>query len=344
MTPGSNVRALSSRFAACTAAAVTPEQLVPYVLAMGGGAPHPCGEGMGYLRGGRLVLAAWPAAGACEPPGASARSVRSPQNMPGVSDAPDTFNVYETESIRAGVDASVERALALPGVEEITVLAPCRPSAAPADAASRRDRYWGLPLPVQAPAGRLGQKWRNTLIRARRDLALETSDPSADPAATKAGAPLISGTSGTAGQKAMWTREHGELVERFLRSRPLGPGSAALFRRIGAYLEAVPGALLFSARSVSGRLEGLCVGDVSALATAFYLFAFRRPDSPPGTADLLLSALAEAAAARGHSRLNLGLGINPGIEFFKRKWGATPVLPYVETRWTPAKKWWRAWF
>lgn len=318
LKPGPDARAFSGQ-AASTAAAVTPEQLVPYVLAMGGGTPHPCGDGIGYLRDGRLVLAVWPGA-------------------------------HE----QAGVDASVERALALPGVERITVLAPCRPSAAPTDAVSRQDRYWGLPLPVHAPAGRAGQKWRNTLIRAQRDLTLELSDPAAPaaPAALACGnaaapkpGPLNPISQATAPQAGQWTREHGELVEGFLRSRPLGPGSAALFRRIGAYLEAVPDALLFSARSASGRLEGLCVGDCSALATAFYLFAFRRPDSPPGTADLLLAALAATAAARGHSQLNLGLGINPGIEFFKRKWGATPVLPYVETSWTPAKKaWWRAWF
>ena len=307
--PEMDARACSSRFAACTAAAVTPEQLIPYVLAMGGGTPHACGDGIGYLRAGRLVLAAWPAC--CN-------------EYAGEGEG--------TDSLAAGVDASVERALALPGVERITVLAPCRPSAAPDNAVSRRDRYWGLSLPVRPPAGRAGQKWRNTLIRARRDLA-----PDPNPADTAA----LAST-----QKAgLWTREHGDLVEQFLRSRPLGPGSATLFRRIGAYLEAVPDALLFSARSASGRLEGLCVGDCSALATAFYLFAFRRPDSPPGTADLLLSALAETAAARGHTRLNLGLGINPGIEFFKRKWGATPILPHVETSWTPAKKpWWRAWF
>ena len=31
--------------------------------------------------------------------------------------------------------------------------------------------------------------------------------------------------------------------------------------------------------------------------------------------------------------LNLGLGINPGVAFFKRKWNARPWLPYVETSW-----------
>ncbi len=335
---------LSPRLAAYTAAAPTPEYLVPYVLAMGGGTPCPCGEGIGYRRDGRLVLAVCPSAGT--PGGTSDGTTGETHGK--------TENPARLAAVAASVNESVERALALPGVERITVLAPCRPAAAPHDAVSSTDHYWGLPLPVRPPAGRAGQKWRNTLLRAQRDVTLESSDPAAP--GTDA-SPFrehtrknnrenerITGPKIHLGAE-QWTREHGELVESFLRSRPLGPGSATLFRRIGAYLEAVPDALLFSARSASGRLEGLCVGDCSALSTAFYLFAFRRPDSPPGTADLLLSALAETATARGHSRLNLGLGINPGIAFFKRKWGATPILPHVETSWTPARApWWRKWF
>ena len=65
----------------------------------------------------------------------------------------------------------------------------------------------------------------------------------------------------------------------------------------------------------------------------FYLFAFRSPESPPGTADALLDALAAEGIRRGHTLLNLGLGINPGIVFFKRKWNATILRPHVETSW-----------
>ncbi len=32
-------------------------------------------------------------------------------------------------------------------------------------------------------------------------------------------------------------------------------------------------------------------------------------------------------------RMNLGLGVNPGIRRFKEKWGAGRCLPYVETSW-----------
>lgn len=94
-----------------------------------------------------------------------------------------------------------------------------------------------------------------------------------------------------------------------------------------------PDALLFAARDCEGALQGFAVGDYTALGTVFYLFAFRAPESPPGTADALLDALAAEGIRRGHTLLNLGLGINPGIVFFKRKWNATILRPHVETSW-----------
>ena len=57
-------------------------------------------------------------------------------------------------------------------------------------------------------------------------------------------------------------------------------------------------------------------------------------------ADALLAALAAEGAERGHGLLNLGLGIHPGVAFFKKKWGASAFLPCVETSWTLQKKGW----
>ena len=122
-------------------------------------------------------------------------------------------------------------------------------------------------------------------------------------------------------------------MEQYIRSRPFAPGTRHLFRNIGPYVEAVPDALLFAARDCEGALQGFAVGDYTALGTVFYLFAFRAPESPPGTADALLDALAAEGIRRGHTLLNLGLGINPGIVFFKRKWNATILRPHVETSW-----------
>ena len=64
------------------------------------------------------------------------------------------------------------------------------------------------------------------------------------------------------------------------------------------------------------------------------MFSFRHPEAPPGTADLLLDALVRKSVEFGHMNMNLGLGINGGIGFFKKKWGALPCLPYVETSWS----------
>jgi len=59
----------------------------------------------------------------------------------------------------------------------------------------------------------------------------------------------------------------------------------------------------------------------------------RAPARPAGATDLLLSGLLGEAHERGHTRMNLGLGVNEGVGFFKRKWGAVPFLPYVQTTW-----------
>ena len=84
------------------------------------------------------------------------------------------------------------------------------------------------------------------------------------------------------------------------------------------------GSLLLSARRSDGRLAAFTVGEFSALCTAFYLFCFRdHLLAPPGSADLLLSGLMDAACERGQTYINLGSGINEGIRYFKRKWGGS---------------------
>ena len=98
-------------------------------------------------------------------------------------------------------------------------------------------------------------------------------------------------------------------------------------------MKSSPDAVLFAARNPSGRLLAMAVGDYSALGTAFYMFAFRHDDCPPGVSDALLHELAEEAGRRGQTVLNLGLGIDGGITFFKKKWGAFESMPHLETSW-----------
>ena len=165
------------------------------------------------------------------------------------------------------------------------------------------DWYWTLPLPCVPPS----DKVRNMLRRAERDVEIRQEE---------------------------WGPEAASLAVAYCRARRLEQGTRFIYGRIGEYLSACPEARLFAARSrADGSLAACAVGDFSALGAAFYMFAFRRPDAPPGCADALLAALMEEGARRGHTVMNLGLGIGPGIEFFKKKWRARQSLPYHERRW-----------
>lgn len=200
------------------------------------------------------------------------------------------------------LEKAVACALAMPNLRRITVLAPVVPDAAPDRAVVERDAWWCVALPHEP-----GQKLRNMLNRARREahVAVEA-----------------------------WGPEHDALVDHYLKVRTLAPGTRHIFGKVGDYVRQSPDAVLFSARDASGRLLAMAVGDYSALSTAFYMFAFRHDDCPPGVSDALLKALADEAESRGQNMLNLGLGIDSGITFFKKKWGAFEAMPHLETSWT----------
>lgn len=211
--------------------------------------------------------------------------------------------------VRQRVDAATECALALPGVKHITVLAPVRPAQAPAAAISGpADAYWELSLPLLRTDGSLPwQKLRNMVRRALREVEVRSE---------------------------RWQPEHAALVQDFVRRRPLEAGTVHIFGRLEAYAASHADVLLLSARRRDdGALQAFVLGDYASLSTAFYMFAFRRQDAVPGCADALLAALVREAEMRGHSRFCLGLGIDAGIRFFKRKWHAHPALPCVETGW-----------
>jgi hypothetical protein len=220
---------------------------------------------------------------------------------------------------------SVDLALESSAAPRITVLAATRPKQAPAVATgaassedsseNTRDAYLAVPIPPPAPK----QKLRNLLRRAAREVTMDHGR--------------------TLGQ------EHLALVDRYLESRDLESGTRLIFRNIPAYVQACPGALVISAwlneSDDTPRLAGFVVGDFTSLSTACYMFAFRDPDiAPPGTADLLLHALLQEAEKRGQIRMNLGLGINPAIRYFKQKWGAGTFLPCVETSWERRPRGW----
>lgn len=271
-----------------SAAAVVPDQILPYVAAVSGLETCLIGNCALHSGAGQGVLVAYP-----------------------LHDPLDA----------AGAEEAVKLACKLPGLERITVLAANRPLCAPSHAVTSTDSYWQIQLPPR----KMPAKLANMLRRARSEIAIDNGSG-----------------------KGSWTRAHARLVAEFCRRKQdyLDAGTVYLFQQLGAYLDGNPDARLFSAWRRDGSLAGLAIGDYTSLATAFYMFAFRHDNAPPGTSDLLLEAVIREGANLGHSRVNLGLGINPGIEFFKKKWGATSFLAYTETSWNipkamrPEKKSW----
>jgi hypothetical protein len=200
--------------------------------------------------------------------------------------------------------AAVDEALKLPRLSRITVMGPARPAQAPAASPAVQDHYLSLPVPAPPP----GQKLRSLLRRAGRELTVERG--------------------------RSCTPEHMALVQRYLEERELALGTRHIFQRLPRYTEDSAGSLIVSARRSDQRLAAFAVGEFASRHTAMFMFCFRNPDlAPPGSVDLLLSALLEEARARGQTRMNLGLAVNTGIGFFKRKWGAELFLPYVEVSW-----------
>lgn len=208
------------------------------------------------------------------------------------------------------LDAAVEEALQTKGLQHITILCPEKPSQTPENASVSEDAYWSLPLPL-AP---FKQKLRNMLARAKRDISIEES-----------------GAEG-------YGQEHEAIVNDFCSRRTLEPGMIHIFHQLKKYLAESPNARLFSARTKEGKTAAFAIGDYSSFNTAFYMFACRLPSAPPGTADALLEAVAKYGEEHGHSQLNLGLAVNDGIGFFKKKWGAEFFLPCYEYGWDIQKE------
>jgi hypothetical protein len=126
-----------------------------------------------------------------------------------------------------------------------------------------------------------------------------------------------------------FSKDHQKLVYDFLQDHPLEEGIRHIFQGIPSYLSSVPSAFLFDARDSEGTLTAFDIGEFGARDYAFYMFNFRsRQHYIPGASDLLLQALVAEARGRGKSFVNLGLGINEKVRFFKRKWGGVPFLPH----------------
>lgn len=179
----------------------------------------------------------------------------------------------------------------------VSLLAPALPDALKEDAPTPSDEYYRLDLTTLA----IPQKTRNMLTRAQRDVVVDE------------------GTLGKA---------HKQLLEEFLRAHRLDDATRTIFKRVPEYAKSAT-VVVLQARDAAGNLVAFDIADFGSQQYAFYMFNFRsRRYTVPGAADLLFARLIERAQAEGKRYVNLGLGVDEGIAFFKRKWGAVPFLKH----------------
>ena len=192
----------------------------------------------------------------------------------------------------------------------VALIAPAIPSWMNGRDTPPSDHYYRLDLSTLS----ISQKLRNMLTRASRELSLEKT--------------------------RKFGKEHRKLVENFLKTHPVDEGTHAIFKRIDKYLSSSTTAWIFNARSSpKGDLVAFDIAEFEARDYAIYMFNFTSGALyVPGASDLLLSEVIQEAKEEKKKFINLGLGINSGVIFFKKKWGGVPFLPYASCLYHPSRR------
>lgn len=203
------------------------------------------------------------------------------------------------EYCEEGVARIVQKYLKGEKKNRIVVIAPKLPSSLTFEEV-KSDNYYRLTLPIKL----FNKKIRYMVSRASRELTVE------------AGRSL--------------TRNHRQLMENFLNRPDVEEFMEHVCNRLDYYLSRSKTVKIINAFSKKGRLAGFDVVDFPAGRYSFYMFNFiDRSDSyVPGVSDLMLYHFLKISEEEGKWYVNMGLGINEGVERFKRKWGAKPFLSY----------------
>jgi len=123
--------------------------------------------------------------------------------------------------------------------------------------------------------------------------------------------------------------DHQWLIASFLDKNRISGAMRFVFEKIPHYVSSTATAEVFSARDRENRLVAFDVAELGARDYVFYMFNFRNPETHvPGVSDLLLYEIMKKASDLGKQHVNLGLGVNRGIRFFKKKWGGQAFLAY----------------
>jgi hypothetical protein len=183
--------------------------------------------------------------------------------------------------------------------KEISLTAPKIPSSIAKSTRSPSDYYYKLDLSTLS----ISQKLRNMLKRAGRDLVVE--------------------------RVRELDKEHHQMVNEFFNTHRVDEATQFIMKRIPEYLSSAPSVWVFSARERGGALVAFDIAEFGARQYAIYMFNFTsRSHYVPGASDLLLSEVIKFAKEKNKKFINLGLGINTGVTFFKKKWGGFPLYPY----------------
>ena len=127
-----------------------------------------------------------------------------------------------------------------------------------------------------------------------------------------------------------FTKEHGRVVEEFIRKDNPPVRIKELYLSIPHYVAESKTAMLLDARDKKGRLSAFYVVDCAPQQFAAYVVGCHsKKNYVSHASDALFYEMVRVAGEFGKSYINLGLGVNDGIRGFKEKWGGTPYLKYT---------------
>ncbi len=198
------------------------------------------------------------------------------------------------------MERTLEKAIKRFKPRDVALTAPALPTSLRNCGHPPSDRYYRLDLSSIS----ISQKLRNMLKRAQKELSVK--------------------------KNADFDEEHKQIITDFLKAHPVDEAAGFIFNRINEYLSSSSNVRVFDARDKKDDLVAFDVAEFTPKDYAFYMFNFGSDARyVPGTSDLLLFEVIQEAKTAGKRFINLGLGINPGVTFFKKKWGGVVFLPHV---------------
>ncbi len=152
----------------------------------------------------------------------------------------------------------------------------------------------------------INRKLKNSLHRASRDITIEITRD--------------------------FNSEHNRIIDEYLRMERFDSYTKYIFSKVPDYICKSTTSFIINAKAKDGSIVGFNILDLGSYRYAFYMFNFiSKKMYVPGVSDLLMYEMIKIANREGKKFLNLGLGINKGIIFFKKKWGGKIFLNYQFT-------------